>query len=265
VKYVLNKLLKTLNWKNLLKLTEYTILFALVALLVAHGPELHYQYLEHQVGRVTVKALKSEEGYSGGTGFYVKAPSGKNFILTNHHVCGKAVNEIVYIKHETGEASERIVPRRIIDQSEGKDLCLIEGYGDYDGTELASKTSRGSLVWVIGHPRLNSLTVSFGQLINMAYEVNIMIKRNVPKEECNKPYMKWMDTSATPYAFVGVYNICMKTQQAYQSTAVIHPGNSGSAVVNALGNVVGVAFAGDRAGFSYFVRLEDIRDFLSVY
>lgn len=232
---------------------------------VIEGPELHYRFLEYRVGRVTVKAV-NKSGNAGGTGFYVKAPSGKSYIVTNDHVCGVEENNIVYIQHESGAAADRLVPRRIIDRAPGKDLCLIEGYNNYEGAKLASNTKRGDLVWVIGHPRLHNLTLSFGQLINMDYEVLIFLAANVSKDDCSESYMKYVDVDPDSLLGVrGVRSLCFKSQQSYQSNAKIHPGNSGSAVVNAYGNIVAVAYASDMSGFSYFVKLEDLRSFLSVY
>ena len=56
------------------------------------------------------------------------------------------------------------------------------------------------------------------------------------------------------------------TKNAYQTNMIMHPGNSGSPVVDKLGRVIGVAFAIDgRTNYGYIVNLQDLKDFLARY
>lgn len=230
------------------------------------GPIVHKQYLYSKVGKVVVKTLLNAR--SGGTGFYVKAPSGISYILTNDHICDGAKNGIVFIKHESSSSPERFVPRKVIETSPSKDLCLVEGYGDNEGLSLASSVSQGDSVFVVGHPALQKLTVSAGVLMSKSELVQILYRANIKKEECeafgsNFKYIEITDIFVQ--LFTGMYSACIKETMSYQSDAYIRPGNSGSPVTNVYGNLIGVAFAGDDWGFSYFVPLEEVKEFLEVY
>jgi hypothetical protein len=55
------------------------------------------------------------------------------------------------------------------------------------------------------------------------------------------------------------------TYRAYITNMLIQPGSSGSPAVNFWGNVVGVVFATDSAGWASVVSYDDLRDLLKKY
>lgn len=98
---------------------------------------------------------------AAGTGFYVKAPSGGVYILTNKHVCEGSKNGNMYlIKKEY----KRSIPHKIIEQYVHHDLCLVESYKKDNFVELADSYSTGQTVYTIGFPKVPLLNFSDGRV-----------------------------------------------------------------------------------------------------
>ena len=150
--------------KTVLKgLLETLAVIGLFAFISAKGPEIHGTYIRHSVGSKVVKLTGDS---SGGTGFFVKAPSGRTFILTNYHVC-QLKNEAGYI-NVTKNGDTRSYPKRVIEMDSVHDLCLVESFYDVEGLSLASDVSVGETLGIVGHPKLYQLTLSRGQYIGEA-------------------------------------------------------------------------------------------------
>lgn len=230
--------------------------FVLVGYLVFKLPEIHYQILRSYVGDRIVK-VTNKEGTSGGTGFHVRAKSGKTFILTNSHVCKVGAKEkIVYIKGP----GERLLPKKIVEDSDFTDLCLVEPLEGIDGLDVASEEELGKIVHVIGHPKLMPITLTSGELTGKA-KVQVLSDMFPAPGSCDDKKSKRMEI---PFFFMKV-PVCVIEIDAYSSNIQILPGNSGSPLVNFYGDVIGVAFAGGDGNWGFFVTLEDINRFLGEY
>lgn len=243
-------------------------------------PEAHNKYIRASVGS-KVYMIRDSKRSGGGTGFAVQGPSGQNYILTNDHVCDVSSDRLTVLV----SGDEGSMRRRIIARDENSDLCLVEGLPGVKGLSVASSgPTLGDDLMVVGHPMLKPKHISHGELIGrqdislwmgpisfwnpQTKREEIIPKEDggIPAKECqmNKHSQEWQTFDML--FFVVRVKICIMTvKKAYNTAVVIHPGNSGSPVVNFWGNVTGVAFAGDDSNWGYMVSLEDINAFLKNY
>ena len=155
-----------------------------------------------------VTADGAEEQTYTGTGFVID-PSG--LIVTNNHVVtGGAFWKVSIGKDQT------LLDARLIGASECSDLAVLKVEGTFPALKLSSAAPRvGDAIFVAGHPNGDPYTLTDGIVA--------------------KP----PSASDTSWASV---------KQQFQITAQTFPGNSGSPVVNAAGEVVGIEYAGGTAG-----------------
>jgi S1-C subfamily serine protease len=262
---------------------EYAITLTVICALclgILKLPEMHNKYLRSSVGNKVYMIRDSNES-GGGTGFAVKAPSGQSYILTNDHVCEVSSDGLTVLV--TGD--EGSMRRRIIAHDENSDLCLIEGLPGVEGLSVASfGPSLGDTLNVVGHPLLMPKHVSSGELTG-ASDVSIplgpisVINPRTGKEEFISPEEGGVDPKQCTmnkhsqemvdfdmFFFVLKVKFCVMTvKDAYSTAVTIHPGNSGSPVVNFWGNVVGVAFASNKTNWGRMVPIQDVKSFIKNY
>lgn len=236
---------------NLLGKTTAGILLVLFVLNSQHIKDGYYRYV---IGEQVVKII-GERGT--GSGFHVKSPSGKTYIMTNAHVCEVADSQgILYVQNQ-----EKTVPRRVLSVYNRHDLCLIEALPGYEkqGLDIGSDLDIGEDVILIGHPSGRPLTLSKGEFIfnRVIYLAQTSIKT---EEACEKKLGRWV-------SFFGLINFCVVPSRANGITNPSYPGNSGSPVVNKWGNVIGVLFAGStqQLNDNYMVPLHEVKNFLKDY
>jgi S1-C subfamily serine protease len=244
-----------------MKFLKHLLSLVLIMTLIFKLPQVHYNYIRNSVGNQVVK-ITNERGNSGGTGFNIKAPSGKTYILTNSHVCSHVSQEgLVYVH----DSQENILQRRVLLNSNFTDLCVVEAMPGASGMSLGSEPQPGEIVAVVGHPKLMPNTMSRGEIIGTE-DLQVMDHLMDPSDEtdkCDLPKNKIEEAS-----IFGIFRvqICTVKIKAYLSTVIILPGSSGSPVVNFFGNVVAVAFAGDSdSNWGSFVTLPDIKQILKPF
>ena len=222
----------------------------------------------------TVKVVETQEDYSlkmrkqigpsvlklygkrgGGTGFHVTAPSGKNYILTNAHVCELHTDH--FLKADS-KALNRKVKRRIIEIYDEHDLCLVEGIENVKAIKVADVLTEGESTFLIGHPKLRPLTVTRGEYI---YNTTISIYY------CNGYPVRTTKLTKEFNLFKDLTSGCLKARNANSITNYSKPGASGSPIVNRSGKLVGVLFAGNMfdSNDSYAVPLTVVKEFLKAY
>ena len=269
---------------NIIKaLMEYSVLVAIICVMglaVLKMPEIQNKILHLKVGS-RVYMIRDSEQSGGGTGFAVKAPSGRSYILTNDHVCAVSSDKrTVLVSGPDGS-----MRRNIIAHDGNSDLCLIEAMPQSDGLKVAgSGPDGGDMITVVGHPRLMPTHVSHGELTGTE-DVSILmgpISMENPRTgedeqiDPNRGGILPSECAAAKHSIVPVdfdmlfvtlrVKFCVVTvKDAYTTSVVIHPGNSGSPVVNFWGNVIGVAFAGDSTNWGRMVPIQDIKLFLKNY
>ena len=233
-------------------------------------PDAHNAFLRHKVGSKTFMIKGSKNG-GGGTGFQVTAPSGQNYIMTNSHVCEGALTQSqskdsLIVMDDSGNS----IRRKILENSDFTDLCLLEGLPGVEGLKLANRgPSLGDTEYIVGHPLLRPLSVSHGEVVGLK-DVKIPIgqinsledelKCDLPKNEIANIEVEIFGTVKVPF------RLCLNvTKSSFMTTVLIFPGNSGSPMVNMYGEVTGVAFAADATNWAYAVSLKDVRRLLLLY
>lgn len=229
-------------------------------ILALFAPHLQSRYLQYHVGNQTVY-IRSPQGAArqgSATGFEVEAPSGKIYTLTNAHVCVLQKDGQVLIGR--GPNDTHMMPRRVLQVYRDNDLCLVEGMPGYEGLSLALGYDIGDLNYVIGYALGEAQNFSQGYLKSMTTVV-IPIP-DIAAADCTGPYQ----SIQTLNTWLGPIEVCTIKRYSIATSISIWPGNSGSAMVNAFGNVTGVVFAGNNETFwGYAVPLEDVITFLKAY
>lgn len=235
------------------------LLIVLILISVFYGDQLKNDFLNTK--RSSIVKLTNFEKTSGGTGFYVRTPSGKIVTMTNNHVCRLAKDGIIL-----SDDGLKATPSKVIATYENNDLCIVEA-PEYitSGLSVAGSVREGENIYVLGHPLLMPKSLVPGQ-ISGGIEVEIVQGYNVP--DCKgKTYREVKaDPNDLLAIIMGIKTICIRTTQGVVVTANILPGNSGSPVLDTFGHVVGVAFAGSPGtSRGIIVPLEDLKDFLKNY
>lgn len=218
---------------NTLKSTITAVSILGIVVAGAIGFETYiYDYVGSSVNMITKTSIKKR----GGTGFQIISPSGKRYTLTNRHICKMGKELVVF--HSNGSYKTL----KVLHISKQHDLCLMEPLQDQRPLKIASNVDLHERIWLVGHPALRPLTLESG---HFAGKVNIQLRVKCAEE-------------STPYL------LCTQTYFAHYINNIAYGGNSGSPVVNAFGNVVGVLFAGrpDQPTSSYMVPLAEIKKFL---
>ncbi len=247
------------------KILKSTINIAILLLLMLATPHLstllHDAYLYDYKGSSVTKLTYTNSDKSGGSGFQVLAPSGKQYTLTNGHICDMQDSNSQIRAHFNGE-SRKI---RVIKKYNRHDLCILESIPELKPISVSDSVYLHSKVHLIGYPKLMPLSLQSGFLAGN-HDLKLYMLTD-PKVPC------YTDQTYIPYrakVIIGAVlkhtkkRYCYNTYKAHYINVVAYPGNSGSPVLNNFGRLVGVLFAGTPGAntISFIVPLKYIQSFL---
>jgi S1-C subfamily serine protease len=196
---------------------------------------------------------------AGATGFIVHGKSGKTYVMTNNHVCSLEKLGTILGKYKDDTYILTVEKRYPMN-----DLCVMAAPSTFGpGFKIAKNYNLGQTVYAIGHPLLEPLSISIGELSDII-PVSVGVEQNGKQEDCTGPTYEYITDKMPPMLqAMGLNSVCIRTVLANTSSLIILPGNSGSPVLDIWGQVVGVAFASnDTSTRSYIVPLSSLHDFL---
>lgn len=172
---------------------------------------------------------------SGGTGSIFRSYSNASHILTNKHVC-RLIEQGGKVDYDG-----RMYSITHYKKFSRHDLCLVRVEKNFKiNTVIADKLAKkSSTTYVSGHPNLLPHIATKGHLSGRM-DIQIVVGTKKCKDD---------DTSIECAWFGG--KPVVKTFDSIVVSNLIKPGNSGSAVFNAEGEVVGVVYAGSGSDFSH--------------
>lgn len=205
----------------------------------------------------TVMMLNPDNENSGGTGFAVRSPSsGKLYTITNAHVCN--ITDKPFLIAAKGQTRLRV---QIIEVMDHADLCILQGLPYMKGLEVAGSIRLFDGVYVVGHPELQPINMTAGWV-----RTRVLVPISYCQKAVNRArVMVLPDKRKGARALFEFDASCIKEMDSIMTNNDSKPGNSGSAVLNEQGEVVGVLFAGDSNGTSLIVPLDYLKSLLSTY
>lgn len=241
-KRLLNLVKKTVKLK-----TKAIIVILFIASVAMFGGDFQHYTLRYYLKDKVVKVVNPENYRNGGTGFYVKAPSGKTYIITNRHVCKLAKNNTLVVVRGNNDPS--FVHRKIVKISKRHDLCAVEARQYNSSLKVSDSLYEGEKVHTLGHPTLQPITLSSGQFVGFMYI--FLPVATILERKCKADEQQY-------------FIFCLTKMSANEITAYVRGGSSGSPVVDSFGNLVGVVFAGNTKDpfQSFMVPLKEIHLFL---
>jgi hypothetical protein len=198
--------------------------------------------------------LTGSKGACSGT--QIRAASGVDYILTAGH-CREITDDDTVMAERPGWPP---IVRRIIQVSEKTDLMLVEGLPGFPGLPVATREPRpGDRLTALTHGHALDVYRDDGEFIQL--KIILVPVRPIASQDdeaaCRLPKYRIVDLL--------FMRVCVLRIEAMVSKMPgIVPGSSGGSVLNDLGELVGVAFAGDGT-FAFIVRSKEIRQFIRGY
>jgi len=200
----------------------------------------------------------------GATAFALKVESGVK-LVTAGHVCDSLMNPKIPKNLERSAVSDDKSTKFTLDPSKfvisgSTDLCVLADLpSETKAFSLSSAESSVADAWSIGYPAGLPLSAVKGHITGMT---DVEMPAGRPQERCTGESYSWKKVKImTPFGPMEP-TLCIFKSQMLASTLTVAPGNSGSPVVDKMGNVVGVISALNGnvpAGFAVIVPLENMQ------
>lgn len=202
--------------------------------------------------KARVVRIMGQQGMCSGE--QIRAPSGTDYILSAGHCTAVAFPDGSYQIHtEDGKVLRRLG----VAEDSNSDLLLIEGIPGLKGLDIADHAWAGEHVNTFTHGANLDTYETHGQLIQTKM-IDIPVFRLESEADTTRC------ASMPKFAPYPEFGLCALHVLEEITTAFIAPGSSGGAMVDASGDLVGVASASD-GQFFLFVTLSDIKSFISNY
>jgi S1-C subfamily serine protease len=214
----LKNLILKINMLNSVKVLLLLLIFSLGTITIPH---VHSLWLINKANNVVFKmtSLHNIDGGSG-TGFIVKDPKGRKFLVTNYHVCQGLNNGTPFLLATATVRPHTSHRVRILAASIEDDVCITTPVEREETPLILSDYFYiGQNVHLMGHPLGDIFRKSSGEIVGVK------------------------DITVMQY-FLGIP--IPVSYSAVQISNFARGGNSGSPVLNDWGNVVGILFAGDQ-------------------
>ena len=211
------------------------IMSALGLSLTAQAGELLRPTTMDEFKKVTVKIEGSK---AGGTGVIYRSTSTGSYLLTNKHICELGKESSLTVTTTTGQKYQA----EKFKASERHDVCVIKVSVNlkYNTKIAKNRAGFGDAVTVTGHPYLYPTMVKTGHVSE-----DMTIKILTGWADCTKEEYKKLPVCAW---FGGLPIV--STLESQTASFTIAGGNSGSAVFNSSGEIVGLVYAGSGKGMS---------------
>lgn len=231
--------------KNLLKIT---LAFVVMLSTVFTVPRVHENYLFSK-NKSIVKVYFPEKG--SGTGFVIKRGKYK-YILTNRHVCRINGGKDMLIADNKGKS----YVSKVLVFSKHYDLCIMSAPQKLKALSFANNSRYLEDSYVLGHPLGLPISLEKGKMQERSV-IELAIS-------CDLLHDKKIKLPTIYQIIYGKSVICLKSFDAIRTNAVIHPGNSGSPILDIFGRVQAVAFAGSSRAqnVGYVIPLDIVKKFL---
>jgi S1-C subfamily serine protease len=204
--------------KFLLRLKIRLISAILLAAFILITPILFNKGFRKYIGSSVFIVKDINEKRGSGSGFIVRTSKGKRYFVTNNHVCeGLEIEGKILISSDLLSNDQTLV--KVLKKDPNVDLCIAEAPASGRGLFISNSLSIGDNVHIFGHPVGFPLHKTSGEAIT----------------PLQVPILKG----------TSLFDMHVVNFDAWQISAPSSPGNSGSPVVDNLGRVIGILFAGN--------------------
>lgn len=232
-------------------ITVASVIFVIFAILTI--PDMHQYYIGVYSGSKTVLVWDmhpNSQLQMGGTGFHVKAPSGRTYLITNRHVCEDSVDgQHMSVTYNESEFRVKIL------KTVQEDICVLEPIPGVRGFRTASTWQGWGKIYTVGFPGLHDYVYHEGYRMALkaaTHSIRILhdgettdhwskrFDSSIKEKHCNWPNQtrEWFrDDSVTPPERV---EMCQTTLPIIRTTMRAVGGASGSPVMNKFGQIIGI-------------------------
>ncbi len=235
---------------------------SLVALsLSAHGRD---PTMDVKAGAVD-SIFKLNATSKSGTGFVVKAKSGKKVMITNGHVCEIADLGVLFMAQVVNDTKGPIVPVVVVENWKEHDLCVLTAPPGAPALELGDSPKMDDQIFLVGYPGANFMTATSGYYLGVEYDT-IFDGRDIDKCKDAKKLRIMTYEVDKGNGKIETKKICVIQGMWWLGTAQSDPGGSGSPVLDLDGKIVGVlSFVRGNSSWAGGVPLDELKRLLSKY